>query len=88
MQNNINWKRFWSPYGDKIYLEGDGYLYNPDTDHLFKINPNVVFIDELENVNCLVLLGEPGIGKSSTLEEYYESINNQYHNFKSSCFLQ
>jgi predicted NACHT family NTPase len=62
-ERNYNWQRFWCPRGSSVRVTEDGYLWGPGA-----YNPNIVTFEQIKNVPCLVLLGEPGIGKSRTLE--------------------
>ena len=73
-----NWKRFWYPRGEKVNLSDDGYLYNQNSKWGQSYNTNVVISEVLSKIPCLVLLGEPGIGKSYALEKEY---NNSYSRF-------
>lgn len=61
------WKRFWYPRNAPIQLGNDGYLPDPDARWGAYLNPEAVAFEELESTPCLVLLGEPGLGKSDTL---------------------
>jgi len=63
-----NWKRYWVPHGTAISLADDGYLLVPSDRWTKHINPGLVTLDSLHDHPCLILLGEPGIGKSKTLE--------------------
>ncbi|MBE9189638.1 hypothetical protein IQ230_04515 [Gloeocapsopsis crepidinum LEGE 06123] len=63
-----SWKRFWCPRSGSINLADGGYLYNPDAEWGKAYNPNLITLEAIANVPCLVLLGEPGIGKSQELE--------------------
>ncbi len=62
------WKRFWVPPSDSINLADGGYLYDPDTEWGKANNPKLVSLEIIAEISCLVLLGEPGIGKSKELE--------------------
>jgi hypothetical protein len=66
----VPWKRFWVPFGEAIHCGPDGqnFLDDPEGDFGRHLNPNVRSLDELRDRPCLVLLGEPGMGKTSTLE--------------------
>ena len=66
-----NWNRFWFPRGENINFDGNGYLYNPNSQYGSYLNGNLVSIDILSSAQCLILLGEPGIGKTSELDKYY-----------------
>jgi hypothetical protein len=67
----FHWKRFWSPRGGRIILD-DGFLFDPESRHAPHLNPGVVSFDQIATKPCLVLLGEPGIGKSTALAHDHE----------------
>lgn len=73
MNNNYkyNWKRFWIPSEnqDSVNLSDEGFLYDPDSEYGKYYNPNAVSFSKISEFPCLILLGEPGIGKSSTIKE-------------------
>ena len=60
------WKRFWSPRGGVILLTDRGYLADPDIGRPYS-NPHLVSFETIAEDPCLILLGEPGIGKSNAL---------------------
>jgi predicted NACHT family NTPase len=62
------WKRFWCPRSGTINLADGGYLYDPDAEWGKACNPDLVSLEAIADVPCLVLLGEPGIGKSQELD--------------------
>ncbi|MGD1854961.1 MAG: NACHT domain-containing protein [Leptolyngbyaceae cyanobacterium] len=62
------WKRFWCPRSGNINLTDGGFLYDPDAELGGAYNPDLVSLEAIAGVPCLVLLGEPGIGKSQELE--------------------
>lgn len=62
-----NWKRFWCPREGNIVLTATGYLEDPDTPWGHIQNPDVVSFDIISDVPCLVLLGEPGMGKTHAM---------------------
>jgi predicted NACHT family NTPase len=63
-----SWKRFWCPWSGSINLADGGYLYDPDVEWGKVYNPDLVALEAIANIPCLVLLGEPGIGKSQELK--------------------
>jgi hypothetical protein len=65
-----NWKRFWCRRGDPVDLSDGGYLRDPDAIRFLNLDSNLVTSDALTNMPCLVLLGEPGIGKSTALADF------------------
>ena len=66
------WKRFWGKSGNAFLFGPNGYLYDPEGP--YTLNPNVLPLEEVIHRPCLALLGEPGIGKSSALEDEKASI--------------
>jgi len=63
-----NWKRFWCPRSGHINLADGGYLCDPDAESGKVYNPDLVTLEAIADVPCLVLLGEPGVGKSQQLD--------------------
>lgn len=75
MKVKYEWKRFWAPPDSQISLSDGGFLHDPTDEAIGKyINPNLVQINPNEKKNCLILLGEPGIGKSVEIENLYQSV--------------
>lgn len=66
-----DWPRFWLPRGTQSNLSDGGYLYDPLSEYGRIYNPQARPIAAMEQVPCLVLLGEPGMGKSFTLDDEY-----------------
>ncbi|WP_228025017.1 NACHT domain-containing NTPase [cf. Phormidesmis sp. LEGE 11477] len=62
------WKRFWCPRSGSINLADGGFLCDPDAEWGKAYNPDLVSSEAIADVSCLVLLGEPGIGKSQELD--------------------
>ncbi|WNG34006.1 hypothetical protein F0U61_10430 [Archangium violaceum] len=64
----IQWQRFWLPRGHPILLK-QGYLPEPG-EQLPKGELSLATLGELlEHRRCVALLGEPGMGKATTLEQ-------------------
>ena len=66
---NYNWTRFWVPRDGDLVLERGGYLQDPQSQYGNLLNPGALAFSAIESHPCLVLLGEPGIGKSRALQE-------------------
>lgn len=64
-----NWTRFWCPRDGAYSLSDGGFLYDPESEYGDRLNPHVRKFDQIAATPCLVLLGEPGIGKSHELEQ-------------------
>ncbi|MBN4002535.1 ATP-binding protein [Nostoc sp. LPT] len=65
---DYKWKRFWCPRSGHINLADGGYLCNPEEKWGKIYNPDLVTFEAISALPCLALLGEPGIGKSHTIE--------------------
>ena len=63
-----NWTRFWCPREGMLNLSDGGFLYDPESEYGATLNPDVKKFEQITATPCLVLLGEPGIGKSHELE--------------------
>lgn len=64
-----NVDRFWCPRDGAYALDDDGFLRDPDTTWFGtqSANPGVARTGDLGEHRCLVLLGEPGVGKSTAI---------------------
>ncbi|MEP1077235.1 hypothetical protein NDI52_17685 [Leptolyngbya sp. PL-A3] len=71
------WKRFWYPKGGTCILDLAGYLDNPESSYTHITNPEVVPFEAISRTPCLILLGEPGSGKSTALEQAFEDAKRQ-----------
>ena len=58
-------------------LSDGGYLDDPDSKLGQIRNPDVVPFESIADIPCLGLLGEPGIGKTKTMQAKKEFINTQ-----------
>jgi hypothetical protein len=58
-----SWQRFWCPRDERPALTASGYSVDPGTD---LPESNVAF-QHIQHIPCLVLLGEPGAGKTTWL---------------------
>lgn len=67
------WKRYWCPWEGKYQLTEDGYLYDPESEPFKDRYPDVVSFQSITKNHCLILLGEPGIGKTSVMNEEAKS---------------
>lgn len=65
----MNVERFWCSREGTYPLDEHGFLRDPDLTglHSHSVSPGVVRVDVLRSARCLVLLGEPGVGKSTAV---------------------
>ena len=84
MVNKYNWKRFWCPRDGSIDLSDDGFLCDPETEFFKYVKSDVVSFEEIADKPCLILLGEPGIGKSIALSDEFNILSKQNHK----CFYK
>jgi predicted NACHT family NTPase len=66
-------KRYWLPRGGPVTFSDDGYVIDPESFGGKIYGADLVTLDQLSSKQCLILLGEPGIGKSTTLKSYQAS---------------
>lgn len=66
------WKRLWCPRGEQINLFDDGFLVDPASELAQYFPTKVVPFEVVGRSPCVVLLGEPGIGKSTALQREFE----------------
>ena len=72
----IPWKRFWCRSGEPIDLgvDGQGFLSDPEGELARFSKPNLFTLDQLFKEPCLILCGEPGIGKTTVLREKLKAL--------------
>lgn len=70
----IHYQRFWCPLGTDLRHDGDGFVYDPEAEYGHAANPLLLFLVDWGDAPCLVLLGEPGMGKSTELVAEHERI--------------
>ncbi len=87
-----HWPRFWVPLGKTIPLDDQGFLLDPESEyaHFYYAGYRARALAQLNEFPVTILLGEPGVGKSTTLEEEASRLRaageaclyrelNQYH---------
>lgn len=76
----VQWQRFWRPLDAQISLGDDGFLHDPESEWGRFVNRSVQPVNFLSDKPCIVLLGEPGSGKSMLLENEREAMLTQSSN--------
>ena len=77
-----NWKRYWCPREGVFNLSDGGYLVDPDGKYGRILAKDVRPYTDIATTPCLILLGEPGIGKTTALEEIAASESAEYETLK------
>lgn len=72
-----SWIRYWCPSDGKFELDADGFHDASNGQSRFRPKTPVKTFDEIAATPCLVLLGDPGMGKSTALEQAYNSLCQQ-----------
>ena len=62
--------RYWCSRDAGIHLDDDGFLSDPDGTWGRAVNPRVVTLDAVCEPRCVVIIGEPGAGKSDTVQRH------------------
>ena len=68
------WTRFWCPYPGRVPFAYDGFLADPSEQSSCLGNSELVTLEQLTSSQVLILLGEPGLGKSQALEDSHSTI--------------
>src|SRR5688572_13902834 len=65
--NLYPWRRFWCPPDGQYPSDGRGFLADWEGMPKFSLDSEILSTEELTQLDCLALLGEPGMGKSTEL---------------------
>lgn len=69
------WTRYWTKPDGRISLADQGFLVGPaGPDWLGFGSPDLWSFDQIAERRCLILLGEPGMGKTQTLRAEAEAV--------------
>jgi hypothetical protein len=73
-----DWERYWVPRDGAFSFDDEGFLLAPSNDPAWRKvqRTDAVEFTEIDNKPCLVLLGEPGIGKTFALERLKSAPNS------------
>lgn len=82
---NYSWQRFWCLSEDNLRLDNEGFLPDPENDYERYYNPNLVTLDDISHIPCLILLGEAGMGKTTTMKAEYEKLKAQIEQSEDTC---
>ncbi|HDK7161163.1 TPA: hypothetical protein PTV68_000742 [Clostridium botulinum] len=74
-KHNYNWQRYWYKRGEELSIE-NGFLKLPK--NKYEINKNsIVTFDSICDKDCLILLGDAGLGKSTVMAEEVQKLKNR-----------
>jgi len=75
-EKRYDWKRYWIPQGESPIMSND-YFVEPLTGDLRWYLPqsNGLPLSALKDIPCLVLLGDVGMGKSTTIQEESDKLS-------------
>jgi len=71
MEKEYKWDRFWCPSNKNYTVVNEGFLLDPEDPIAKYYDSTALRFDEIPDSPCLVLLGEPGIGKTKVLDDIY-----------------
>lgn len=72
------WKRYWVSFkNDGISLTDHGFLEDPTGEFGKYVSPNLATLEDLSKIGCLILVGEPGIGKSTEIIDLYHATQRE-----------
>jgi len=71
------WTRFWCPIDETSYNDQNGYLFDPILGQ-FSANSHLIDNPFEKSERCIILLGEPGIGKTTAMEKFYNNFESNY----------
>ncbi|BAZ33929.1 hypothetical protein NIES4074_64430 (plasmid) [Cylindrospermum sp. NIES-4074] len=82
-----NWKRFWYTSTENIKLDYGGFLEDPESEYGRINNPDVVPFSSISHIPCLVLLGEPGIGKTTAITQAFSELEQELETSEDDCLF-
>jgi predicted NACHT family NTPase len=68
--------RFWHASDVAPSLADDGFLADPENEYAKYFNPALKRLEAYSSEHALILLGEPGLGKSTVLSQEYERVRS------------
>ncbi|GAG03690.1 unnamed protein product, partial [marine sediment metagenome] len=85
MSENYEWSRFWCPSDVEYHLTSQGFLIEPK--HEFSLNSHLITDPMRLEENCIILLGEPGMGKTIAMEKYKQELDQILDNSEDKVLL-
>ena len=72
-----DWQRWWLPVDTDPGLDELGMFYDPARHYGKYLNPSAKPLSALDDIGCLLLLGESGIGKTAELKNEVRRLRSQ-----------
>ncbi|WP_367356523.1 NACHT domain-containing NTPase [Mesotoga sp.] len=72
----VGWTRFWLEKDKPYYTESTGFLANPKGFSGSLWNAHLKAMEDLDQCSCLILLGEPGMGKTTEMKRYRRKLES------------
>lgn len=77
-EGRLPWGRLWTPRGERLDEDGQGFLAEPARrEFMAPQNIHLRSLDQLDDVGCVLALGDPGLGKSWAIEEYAHDLDER-----------
>ncbi|KAA3602017.1 MAG: hypothetical protein DWQ06_07325 [Calditrichaeota bacterium] len=76
-EKKYNWKRYFIKRGEQLPLTQEGFLQDISFLDIYNIGKNLKSTEEIQEFHSLIILGEPGIGKSTILKEMYSKLGEK-----------
>ncbi len=76
MMESLGYRRYLCPIDQEPATTEQGFLIPPTDRGIFQVNSHLVTLDSLNDRHCVVILGEPGIGKTTLLKSAEAAVNS------------
>src|SRR4029078_3736554 len=77
IREHFSWKRYWFPHNEEIPYDDQGFFLHPGIVRgtIFEsLAEKLCELDNLEQSRCVILLGDPGLGKTWSVRTHVKSL--------------